>query len=160
MTTIVWDGKILAADGRCTKGNVVASESFVKIHTSNGVVRGSRVICYSLAGRADLYDRIGDWIGDGCPQVDEFLEAEFSAIIITEDGLYEYGEGSHDLVKLPDGDFSTLGSGGEFAHSALVFGKNAIEAVQHAASIDLFSGGNGMYIDCRCDHPELKEFKV
>jgi len=45
--------------------------------------------------------------------------------------------------------------------SALHFGKNSIEAVQHAASIDIFSGGEGAYVTCRdVDRAELKGFTI
>ena len=160
MTSIAWDGKRLAADGRATIGNRVGTNDFVKIHKSKGVVRGSPVVCYALAGRADMYSLIGEWIDAGCPPTEDFEEKEFEAIIITKDAVLVYSEGSYDLLELPEGDPVALGSGTDFIYSAIAFGKNAIEAVQHAASIDIFSGGNGLYIDCRCDKPELKGFKV
>lgn len=160
MTTIVWDGKMLAADGRCTSGNRIADEKVNKIRLCPGaVVRGSAVICYSLAGAADMYDIVGDWIQDGCPVTDHMKEKEFGVIIITEDNAYVYGSESNDIY--PVGSCTeTLGSGSEFAMSALYFGKNAIQAVQHAAGIDLYTGGTGTYIDCRAEELHLREFKA
>ncbi len=51
MTSVAWVDGILAADGRCVKGNIISTESFIKIHTSTGRVRDSKVLCYALAGR-------------------------------------------------------------------------------------------------------------
>ncbi|MEE8208061.1 MAG: hypothetical protein V3T88_03785 [Nitrosomonadaceae bacterium] len=157
MTSIAWDRKILAADGRATAGNKLGSDDKVKIvMDGKSIVRGSKVICYTLCGRADLYVRIGDWIKEGCPVTEEFKEMEFGVLIITEDAVYDYGEGSHDIYQIEG--IECLGSGGEFAHSAIMFGKNAIEAVQHAAKIDIYSGGKGAYVDCRSGNPVLKRF--
>ena len=160
MTSIAWDGKRLAADGRCTAGNRVVADDMVKIHMDgSSTVRGSMVICYALAGAADLMNIVGDWIAEGCPVDKDLSEKEFECLIITVDDCFVYCKGSNDIFRSPG--YETLGSGGEFAMSALHFGKNAIESVQHAASIDIFSGGEGAYVTCRdVTKAELKGFKT
>ena len=161
MTTVVWSKGVLAADGRCTAGNRISSETKQKIYpVESGVVRGSPVICFALAGAADMFDRVGEWITEGCPVTDDFKDTGFSTIIVTKDEAYYYTSESNDLYELGDDESETIGSGGEFAVSALAFGKNAIEAVRHAGSIDLFTGGTGCYINCRAEKLELREFKV
>jgi ATP-dependent protease HslVU (ClpYQ) peptidase subunit len=160
MTTIVWDGKTLAADGRATAGNRIADERVSKIRVLPGaVVRGSPVICYALAGAADMYDIVGTWIQEGCPVTEDLEDKEFATIIITEDNAYVYGSESNDIY--PVGDCTeTLGSGSEYALSALALKMNAVKAVKHAAKIDMFSGGIGTYINCRTKKMVLKEFEV
>ncbi len=151
---------MLAADGRCTAGNRIVDERVSKIRLCPGaVIRESAVICYSLAGAADMYDIVGEWIHDGCPVTDTMAGKEFAVVIITEDNAYFYTSESNDIYPI-DSCPETLGSGGEFAISALHFGKNAIEAVQHAAGIDMYSGGIGTYIDCRKEKLVLREFKA
>lgn len=159
MTTVVWDGKTLAADGRCTAGNIIAGESMDKIKVDvHSEVRGSTVIAYALAGAADMFDRVGKWIEEGCPVTDEFKECNFETVIVTEDSAFMYCSESNDLFEIPGSQ--CLGSGHDFAVSALALGRSAIKSVQHAASIDLFTGGTGTYINCRTKKLVLKKFEV
>ena len=148
MTTSVWDGKTLAADGRVTAGNRISQEDRDKIFL-DGVtkLRGSTVICYSLAGAADMVDRVGAWIREGCEVTEDFKDTNFELIIVTEDKAYSYSSESNDLFELQTPD--CVGSGYDFAHSALAFKKNAVQAVKHAATLDIYTGGIGTYINCR-----------
>ncbi len=162
MTTIVWDGKTLASDGRMTKGNQVAEDNRQKIFVDGqSQLKGATVICYALAGAADMYDRIGDWIKDGCPYSKDGIptdwgEAYFEVIIITTEHAFVYNSSSNDILEVFGGE--VLGSGGEFAQTALHMGKDAKSSVKIAAQMDLFSGGTGMFINCRTKKMVLKEF--
>ncbi len=156
MTTIVWDGKTLAADGRTSKGSVISQDDRIKIHMASGLVRGSKVICYAIAGVADMVDVLGDWIKEDCPITDEFQDKEFAVIIITEESAYLYHDTSNDLFELQCNE--CLGSGGVYAEAVLPLGFNAVKACKHGASIDLFSGGTGCYVNCRDGVPKLSRF--
>lgn len=159
MTSIAWDGTTLAADGRCTKGNIIGSDHVAKIFVDvHSQVRGSTVIAYALAGSADMQHRIGKWIEEGCEVSDEFKECNFECIIITEDDAYMFCSESNDICTTFGKQ--ALGSGYDFILSAMHLGKNAVKAVQHAASLDIFSGGTGTYINCRKRKLELKEFQA
>jgi len=164
MTTIVWDGKTLAADGRMTCGNTVTQEDRQKIFLDTvSKVRGATVICYALAGTADMPQRIGEWISLGCPhtvegQPYEWGEAYFEVIIITTETAFLYNSESNDILEI----FHKvcLGSGGEFAQTAIHMGKDAKASVKIAGEMDLFSGGIGTFINCRTKKMQLKEFEV
>ena len=164
MTTIVWDGKTLAADGRMTCGNTISEENRQKIFIDTvSEVRGAPVICYALAGQADMTARLGEWIKEGCPHTVEGVPVSwgdngFECVIITTDAAYTYCTESGDLLELFTG--FTLGSGGTFAQTALHLGKDAKSAVKIAAQMDLFSGGIGTFINCRTKKMQLKEFEV
>ena len=159
MTTIVWDGKTIAADGRVSTGSRISQDDRIKIYMLLGAtVRGSKVICYAVAGVADLVDVLGDWIKEDCPITDEFQDKEFAVIIITEDSAYLYHETSNDLFELQCTE--CLGSGGVYAEAVLPLGFNAVKACKHGASIDLFSGGTGCYVYCRDGVPKLSRFKT
>jgi ATP-dependent protease HslVU (ClpYQ) peptidase subunit len=164
MTTIVWDGKTLAADGRMTAGNRVCEEDRQKIFVDTvSTLRGATVICYALAGAADMVNRVGVWISEGCPHTVEdhpydWGEAGFEVIIVTTESVFVYHSESNDLLEI----FHKvcLGSGGEFAQTALHMGKDAKACVKIAAEIDLFSGGLGTFINCRTKKMALKDFVV
>ena len=164
MTTIVWDGKTLAADGRMTCGNQISEEDRKKIVIdTQSQVRGATVICYAMAGQADMVDRLGEWIEAGCPHTTDGIpvdwgKAEFEAIIITTEAAYLYNTYSGDLLEINHS--TVLGSGGEFAQTALHMGKDAKASVKIAAQMDLFSGGIGTFINCRTKKLALKEFEV
>lgn len=164
MTTIVWDGKTLAADGRMTCGNQVNDDNRQKIFIdTQSQVKGATVICYAMAGQADMYDRVGEWIKEGCPHTVDGIPVDwgdnyFEAIIITTDSAYLYCTKSGDLLEIFHKE--VLGSGGEFAQTALHLGKDAKASVKIAAQMDLFSGGTGTFINCRTKKLVLKEFKV
>lgn len=159
MTSIAWDGITLAADGRCTKGNIIGSDHCTKIFTTvHSELRGSRVIAYALAGAADMQFRIGEWISGGCEVTDEFKECNFECIIVTEDDAYMFCSESNDICTTFGNQ--ALGSGYDFILSAMKLGKNAVKAVQHASSMDIFSGGTGLYLNCRTKKLVLKEFKA
>ena len=159
MTTIVWDGKTLAADGRVTASNRVVQDDRLKIFMAEeSVVRGSRVICYAVAGVADIASVLDEWIYDGCPLTEEFKEKEFAVIIITEKSAYIYHDNANDLFEAQTAE--CLGSGGVYAEAVLPLGFNAVKACKHGASIDLFSGGEGCYVNCRKGVPKLTRFKT
>lgn len=164
MTTIVWDGKTLAADGRMTTGNKVAEDNRQKIFIDTvSELRGATVICYALAGSADMTNRVGVWIAEGCPHTVEgqpydWGEASFEVIIITTECVFVYHSESNDLLEIFHK--TCLGSGGEFAQTALHMGKDAKTSVKIAAEMDLFSGGIGTSINCRTKKMVLKEFEV
>ena len=164
MTTIVWDGKTLAADGRMTSGNQVMQDDRQKIFIDTvSKLRGATVIRYALAGSADMTNRIGEWIKEGCPHTVEGVpvswgEAYFEVIIITTESVFQYCAESNDLIEI----FHkvSMGSGGEFAQTAVHMGKDAKASVKIAAEMDLFSGGIGTFINCRTKKMQLKEFEV
>ena len=164
MTTIVWDGKTLAADGRMTCGNQVEDDNRQKIFVDGqSQVKGATVICYALAGQADMYDRVGEWIKEGCPHTKDGIETDwgtitFEVLIITTESVYIYNTLSGDLLEIFHK--TCLGSGGEFAQTALHMGKDAKASVKIAAQMDLFSGGVGTFINCRTKKMVLKEFEV
>ena len=164
MTTIVWDGKTLAADGRMTCGNQVSDDNRQKIFVDGqSQVRGATVICYAMAGQADMYDRLGEWIKEGCPHTRDGIPVDwgdnsFEAIIITTEAAYLYCTMSGDLLEIFHK--TCLGSGGEFAQVALHMGKDAKACVKLAAEMDLFSGGTGMFINCSVKKMVLKECEV
>jgi ATP-dependent protease HslVU (ClpYQ) peptidase subunit len=157
MTTIVWDGSTLAADGRTTAGNIVLTNTQGKIYMDEiSKVRGSTVICYAIAGHADMENIIKLWLADGCPVTNDMEDANFEVLIITDDAAYMYSDANNDLYDVTHNYCS--GSGADFAYSALAFKANACKAVKHACTLDIYSGGEGSFVNCRSKKPVLKRF--
>lgn len=157
MTTLVWDGKKLAADGRMSTANRIAQDDRMKIYMLEGAkVRGEDLICFAFAGDADLRDILVSWIAEDCPPVVDWEGASFGMFLITKTSAYVYGDTSNDLLELETS--SSMGSGGEFATVALHLGKDAVASVKLAADMDMFSGGIGTYVNCRIKNPKLIQF--
>lgn len=151
MTTIVWDGKTLAADGRGTCGSLIVEDDAKKIVKLKGEYSGEKALAIALAGVVGFEDEIIYGILSG----DQFIipqPAEFSGILVTDISVYtihsklvneeDPSKGTHipgDLYRDPGN--ICIGSGMVAAYSALKFGKDAVEAVKHAINMDIYSGG-------------------
>lgn len=140
-------------------GNIKMQDDRVKIFEVHGAeVRGSEVICFAASGQADMATILVDWIKEGCPVTDVFKEDNFSMIIVTEEACFTYGQGANDLLEIECDE--SMGSGGDFALTAMHMGKDAKAAVAVAAGMDVFSGGQGMFINCRVKNPKLKKYDL
>lgn len=161
MTTIAWDGKVLAADGRVSGSDCsLLQDDRVKIYMSpkkNCKVRGSKLVCFAIAGDPTVKRMLESWIAEDCPLVEDFDDMDFGVLIITEDSAFTYASEMVDLYE--EQTAMAIGSGRPYAFSAMKLGKSAVMAVRHATTIDLYSGGVIRYIDCRCSKPELKTVK-
>lgn len=157
MTTIVWDGKTLATDGKCTAGGTLITDKAVKLYMDcKGQVLGSDVIAYAIAGSADMHRTIKEWIREGCPLTKDMRDDNFAVIIITKSSAYMYSDESTDLYEIEH--LECLGSGRYYAHSAVILGKSSCAAVKHASALDVYSGGEGSFVNCRTRKPVLKKF--
>ncbi len=166
MTTIVWDGRTLAADGRSTAGERIASNHTDKIHTpplgTSWHISGQSVLAIGVAGDAGASRLIRTLMQMGSadpectnPGLDMDFEDPtlapyiFHAIAVLDNGdtvnlIKEEDKTSihHTLVgsgTLHYGD--AVGSGADFAIAALACGKDALGAVEIACQLDCFSGG-------------------
>lgn len=133
MTTIAYHHKYkqIAVDGRATSDDLICSDRSVKFIEKNGQVF--------------LYTSKGD---DGAHLVEVYLGAEplkkdyEATVMFTCDGvvfLMTYTNGTLDQWSLLEN--TAIGSGGDFALAAMDFGKDAKEAVEYAATRNVFTGG-------------------
>ncbi|TQV82851.1 hypothetical protein [Aliikangiella coralliicola] len=147
MTSIVWDGKSLAGDGRLTVNGYIVDSYFSKVRKINANLRGERVIAIGLSGDADAHHYIESWIKNDC--LDDLPDCmEIGGIIVTESKAYSFCDDSNGRLCLINDSFA-VGSGAPLCLSALKLGLNAKEAVKHAASIDVYTGGRVRSICCR-----------
>lgn len=131
MTTIAYDGKILAADTQITcDGRFVAGYGY-KIHKLSD---GSHI---AFAGSMNCMPAMIDWFETG--KEPDFKDASFECLHIATDGT------AHDYYSNLNKGYAVIpwvgGSGAQIALAALSCGKNAIEAVELASKLDIMTGG-------------------
>lgn len=82
-----------------------------------------------------------DWYGTGKPIPDIFLHlgGDFTCLVLTPQGLFEYDVYCRAEEVLDD--FYAVGSGAKVALGAMACGKSAVEAVRIAARFDPYTGG-------------------
>lgn len=140
MTTIAYNhkDKTIAWDGRSTTGDgVIITDSSSK-HCEVGGVK------FWISGSvADKKTLIDCYLGSGHKA---FIEGNGFAL---DDGeLFVFGCLRGGLWVEPVESNHALGSGSQFALSAMKLGKTAKQAVEHAATLDCYTGG------------EIKEMRV
>jgi ATP-dependent protease HslVU (ClpYQ) peptidase subunit len=131
MSTIAFDGTIIATDSQVTDGAFVFG-SMQKLY----YLKGGAIV--ALCGSLSLYSAVVDWLDGGVkPEIKE-------------------GDNLNGIIVHPDGTFFEIssqlrifetcipwagGSGQNIALAAMRCGKNAAEAVALACEMDIYSGG-------------------
>ncbi|MBU3577526.1 hypothetical protein [Polynucleobacter sp. UK-Kesae-W10] len=135
MTTIVWDGKILAADKQVTN-----ADSGHGITTKIFRVNGSLV---AGAGSADVFSSLLHWYINGAIEEDfpsiqaDTNDATFM-VISPEGRVMFYNRTPHPMII--ENEYTAMGSGRDYALAALHLGCDAVKAVQVACEFDVYSG--------------------
>lgn len=138
MTVIVWDGKTLAADKRCSYGGMNCT-----------VTKITRIGALLVGGSGDVpyIQAMFDWVRRG-RSVDDFpadqrTKDDWQPIIVVEpDGRAMMYERTPYPVRYDDIQM-VIGSGREYARAALYMGATAAEAVAVASALDV-NCGNGI----------------
>lgn len=135
MTTIAYDGRYIAADGRSTIGSLIVSDIVDKFY-----VRGNRI--FALCGSSEFIPVF----------VDEFVAYKEVSHTHANEGGFLFEEGKVFSVfidedtklfrkNITDGEIWAEGSGRDFALAAMDLGKSAIDAVRYAATRNTGTGG-------------------
>jgi len=140
MTTIAFDGRAIACDGRGCSNEVVFADQLLKIATlSDGSLLG-------LAGPSHALELVTDWL-EGKTEFPADL-GEWSALHIQPDAkvrLYtDKAQRAWREIDTP----AAIGSGRELAIGAMLHGASAEEAVRIACQRDPYSGGNITVREC------------
>lgn len=150
MTTVAYDGRFLAADGRSTAGGMVTGKNVQKLFmldlTANGtVVRGvfGGAGCFEVLLLVKQYLENNDLFE--AELVPEIEPETFQGLIVLETGEV-YGL-EHKLVPMPQETPCSIGSGSPFALAAMASGKSASAAIEVAKQLDCYSGGNTRVFD-------------
>lgn len=153
MTTIAYDGRYVAADGRMTRGGIICEANVKKLHVISTLLRGEaqEVLVFGAGSWNGIYTII-EWmktndVFDTNPELmrpcfppDEDGDVSVQDVsFITKDGqMWCLDKQSRPA---PYGAPAADGSGLPFALTAMVMGQNAVEAVRTAIKLDTGSGG-------------------
>lgn len=128
MTTIVWDGRTLAADRRCTDPNGVCSVK--KLYVIPGGACAS-------SGTTKYATRFADWARRGfTAPVPKIPSSQLDSIVVV-DGEASTWEGT---LRIDLAGPCAIGSGGMVARLAMKRGADAVTAVSWAAEVDPGTG--------------------
>lgn len=132
MTTIAYDGKLVAVDTQVTAGGTKYAEAK---HYDVVDIDGVRRIIFGAGNVTDIRAAVESIVCAETPQ-----EGLYELLVVTpgEAPSYHCGDGCEPL-RLSPGPFAA-GSGHHAALGALHAGQNATQAVLTACKIDLYSG--------------------
>jgi len=140
MTTIAYDGNIIAADGQVTGGSIIKGLDCMKLRLfKRGRTEGVIAYAGDLAGKLPFENWVSlkehsraNWEEAGLSELD------FEALVLYKGDCLHY-----ESMRLPIEctGVQALGSGVELAMAAMKCGKNAIEAVEIASQLDIYTGG-------------------
>lgn len=146
MTTIAYDGRHLAADGRASQGNLIVAKRTQKIFPLK-VLRDGVEQDAVLAGAGSyqtlvqVKQALAAMEGIEAPEMIPAIEpGTFQGVLVMRGtGETFYLE---DQLVLTEAELPlALGSGTDYALTAMRLGKNAEEAVHVACDLDCYSGG-------------------
>ena len=134
MSTVVYDGKILAADRQMT------SNCTIKI--CHKIFKEKNYIMSFVGGLAQGL-HLCEWYRKGAKVKDypifQLDKEDFTTLIVAKKKEVVYYQDLPIPVKVHD-SFAAWGSGSDFAMGAMAFGANAIEAVEIASKFDIYTG--------------------
>lgn len=131
MTTIAVTATEIAWDSQSTRGNIRGIAATEKVFAIAGHI-------YACCGEADACEVAPYWHADGADPR-KLPKGDWGMLVINEVGIRFYGR------DCPNGYFlaypQAIGSGNEYALTAMMLGKTALQAVEVAAAIDIYTGG-------------------
>jgi hypothetical protein len=135
MTTIVWDGKTLAADRQCTWDDLKSVVN--KLDEIQGFLFG-------CAGKYAYAQNMIEWYRAGA-NPDDFPETNkgedgVDMLVITPDReIFVYGESPYPMV-FTQSEKIAIGTGKGIAYGAMAMGATAVQAVRIASKYDVNTG--------------------
>lgn len=135
MTTIAYDGKRLVTDSRLTRGNTITTNNCKKLFTNIGDYKA-----IATFGSQVYIRRFINNISKGL----DTTSGDYGAIMITQKNevfLVDMEEGYEERLEFDPDQPAAWGSGCDHALAAMYAGATAVEAVEIAIRMDIYSGG-------------------
>lgn len=138
MTTIAYRAGVMAADTRAYSGDKVPIGFKTKIHRLSD---GSLFGCSSSSVGADGLLR--RWVDGGCQpcKSDDLKPDGFQLLLIRPSGDVFYAKDNMELTGPLSAAYFAIGSGDQFALGAMAVGASAKKAIEAAATLDPWTGG-------------------
>jgi hypothetical protein len=134
MTTIAYDGKTMAADSQGS-GDFIEQIEYQKIFENDRYVLG-------IAGDFGVTLKLKIWLLDSSESNKPvFSESEHMGALVYCKNRKELFFMDRNLVFIPCGIPSAIGSGGRYAMGAMLAGASAKEAVEISKKLDVNTGG-------------------
>lgn len=153
MTTVAWDGHVLAVDSQVTSGDSIALYKNKLIKTNFGWLAGCGTLRDVLRLAACINASEGAIWPEGPYEPPTGLEC--TCFHITKDFFHRYESDGyavdHELRAM-----ACTGTGWEWARAALDHGCNAIQAVEYAKERDIYTGGEVNFIEIIPRHRRRK----
>lgn len=135
MTTIATDGVTIAADGLACTGSERCGMQTRKLRVEHGRI-------YAIAGDIAMFDALVEWHNRGADPSHEFKgrkDPNWSLMVIDGSGLTRFTDNCMypDPFEYPQ----AFGSGADYAVAALRMGNTPKRAVEIAAELDVYTGG-------------------
>lgn len=143
MTTFAYSRKenMIAIDGRVTAGSRIVSDNDKKY------IKKGNNLYFTIGGVADA-NRLIDLVEAGIEETSDDNLYDCQLILATVPPLEIYVNEAGYIEHVPViEDVYTLGSGGDYALSAMDLGKTPKQAVQYATTRDMCSGGKIVQYD-------------
>ena len=136
MTTIAWDGKTLAVDSMVTSGGIVTSIDQKKLFTDVGQYKA-----VAISGSIVCMNALIEWIKNGEEGDPPKMEEYDSIMCVDKDGrmLTFWHHSSREPQN--NSGITSGGNGWEIALGAMEAGANAVEAVEIACKLNIYTGG-------------------
>ena len=131
MTTIAFDGEILAADRQTSEGG-----SMFRLHSKLVEIPGGWA---AGCGSVPQIKRFMAWAKKGMKGKPPADLDECGAIVIRRGKVHLWEDGVP--IDMDPGERVATGSGWKWAAAAMDFGHSAIEAIEYASTRDCYTGG-------------------
>lgn len=143
MTTIAYDGNMLAADSRIVFGDYICPNNVIKLRKIGNIV-------YGIAGFYAWFDEWIAWYIAGANPYDapaaKFNNKEGGEFLVLDDLQLKVCTTSIPCF-LPISGPDAWGSGGQYAIGAMLAGSSAFRAVELAAIADPYTAGSIIAFD-------------
>lgn len=148
MTTVAFDGKILACDKQCTEDTVKT--------TMTKLIKINEDVYFSFAGAVCDIEKLKKFILMKKVKHLDPMEDETEGLILN----ISTGDCFHvdsNYRTIPIKSFTAIGSGKLGALVAMSLGKSAIEAIEHTSHFDLYTGKGVDFISIKPQHKTKKK---
>lgn len=132
MTTVAWDGAMIAADSRVSSGNKIMTPRLKLYVCKNEAI----AICGDWSGASLMRE---EYVRRG--KIDKWKPAygdESSIIVFNPSGARAISK--NNLIGEVSDEKEAIGSGSEFADGCLRCGLNAHDTVEKTSGYDMFTG--------------------
>lgn len=153
MTTIAFDGQYLVADTLVNHGDVKRRGRKLHIFGSSFTMASEGYWAVAVCGETQKGLLFLEWFLNGA-KIEERppIKEPFAAIVIDLQYLTAMEYENYCIEDQFTEKFYANGSGRDIALTAMMLGRNAVDAVELACDLNLFTGRPVEYIDI--NHPE------